>query len=199
MRLGAVAVVAVLGSVAPASNAYADVRLEFPTQEPGIPAYARIQPQWAIEDGEWAAIPFYRDPSCVPPDFNLLAFFDVPGAFSCPLTVEGFDIWEHGPGADPAPIMSSTNGATTVPVWFFSWPQLQAAMGDGVLTRTELEGLSSRVVGYADRYHETLRPGRMIALTASGTLSDGTPFRFHLAGTVVKGQPVVHNVSITFG
>ena len=31
----------------------------------------------AIHDGEWAAIPFYTQPTCVPSDFNLLNFFDV--------------------------------------------------------------------------------------------------------------------------
>jgi hypothetical protein len=71
------------------------IRVTFPSAEsPGVPAYARIESgQVYISDG-WAVIAFYRDPTCVHPDFDLLNFFDVPAAFGCPLTVEGFALYE---------------------------------------------------------------------------------------------------------
>ena len=69
--------------------------------------------QEIYHDDEWAAIPFFRDPACVPEDFNLLDFFDfrlLPGEVVCPLTVDGFEIWENGPGLDPAPIQVQLEG-----------------------------------------------------------------------------------------
>jgi len=184
-HLPATALVAVILSVAPAVNASANTRIEVPTEGPGLPAYARIGPD-AVHTDEWAAIPFYRDPSCVPADFNLLSFIDAPRAFSCPLTVEGFEVWENGPGIDRAPLHAVTREADAVPVWFVSWPELQAAMADGRLTITELAALPSLVVGSADQYQEVLHPNEMIHLNATGTLSDGRAFQVH--GTCRCGE-----------
>jgi len=87
-----------------------------------VPAYARIE----MVDGaslvhhtnNWAAIPFFREPRCVPEGFNLLDFFDDPGAFDCRLTFEGFEIWRNGPRTDdPAPIQTESFGLGSVPVW----------------------------------------------------------------------------------
>ena len=39
-----------------------------------VPFYART-----IEGQKWTSVIFYRPPGCVPRDFNLVSFFDVPG------------------------------------------------------------------------------------------------------------------------
>ena len=90
-------VLSTLGSIT-----YANVRI--PTDPP---FYARIERDPAgrpnvLNDGEWAVIPFYREPGCVPADFNLLNLFDAPRAFACALAVDGFEVWAdfpHSPAA----------------------------------------------------------------------------------------------------
>ncbi|HET9587888.1 MAG TPA: hypothetical protein VFO91_03770 [Anaerolineales bacterium] len=74
------------------------VRTTFPSEDnPGPPFYARFQdsPPYIFSDGEWAVIYFYRDPNCVPANFNLLLFFDFADSFGGPLEVHGFDLWER--------------------------------------------------------------------------------------------------------
>ena len=173
--LGAAAALAVVMS---AQSASADVNLTVPGESPGVPAYARVEPGGVFHTGQWAAVPFYRLPTCVPEDFNLMTFFDVPRAFGCPLTVSGHEVWDNGPGQEPAPNLAVTRG-TGVPVWFASWPEIEGAMSEGVLTIGELSGLDSLVTGTADRYQEVLRPGELTVINARGTLSDGRSFRFH--------------------
>jgi hypothetical protein len=67
-----VLVVALLGVVPHVS---ASVRMEHAGD---VPFYARD-----IAAGEWTAIIFYRPPQCVPDDFDLLTFFDIPRACAC--------------------------------------------------------------------------------------------------------------------
>jgi hypothetical protein len=173
--LGAAAALAVVMS---AQSASADVNLTVPGESPGVPAYARVEPGGVFHTGQWAAVPFYRLPTCVPEDFNLMTFFDVPRAFGCPLTVSGHEVWDNGPGQEPAPNLAVLRG-TGVPVWFASADEVQAAMSDGVLTIAELSGLDSLVIGTADRYQEVLHPNERIVINAGGTLSDGRSFRLH--------------------
>jgi hypothetical protein len=59
---------------------------------------------------EWAAVTFLRQPGCVPYNFNLLDVIDVPGAFGCPLTVEGFAIFKNAP---PPQTIESLRAAMT--------------------------------------------------------------------------------------
>ena len=160
-----------------AQSASAAVNVSFPEESPGIPAYARIGPD-AIHTDEWVAVPFYRLPNCVPADFNLLRFMDAPRAFGCPLTVEGHELWELGPGQEPAPKQVVTMG-TDVPIWFASWSEVQPAMSDGVLTIGELSGMESLLMGTADVYREVLRPGELLVVNAHGTLNDGRSFQVH--------------------
>jgi hypothetical protein len=183
----------------------AAVRQSIPDEQAGPPFYARIGTE-AIHTDEWAAIPFYRDPSCVPSDFNLMTFFDAPRAFSCALTVEGHVVWKNGPPPqDFAPIQQNLRGAGPVPVWLVAWPELEAAMADGVLTIVELAALPSLQVGYADVFHETLHPAEaakrgMIQLNARGTLDDGRAFSVQaVAGCGCEGDPNVRHVAITVG
>lgn len=86
-------VVALAGSILPARGGEAAVRQTIPDEQAGPPFYARIEAT-PIKTHTWAAIPFYRDPTCVLDNINLLSFFDIPGALSCALTVEGFVTWE---------------------------------------------------------------------------------------------------------
>lgn len=173
-------------ALTPADPAAAATKLDFPVagESPGVPAYARVGADPAGEvsvphDDTWAAVVFYRQVACVPSGFNLMTFFDFPGAFSCPMTVEGHEVWEHGPGVDAAPFQVVTRDAGPVPVWFVSWPALEAAAADGVLTKAELAAMPSLVVGTATWYHEVLHPDEMILLNARGTLSDGRTFTIH--------------------
>jgi hypothetical protein len=161
--------------------------------------YARIEWGFVIQDGITAAIPFYRDPTCVRTTFNLPNLFDAPRAFGCALTVEGFDIWQNGPPpVDTAPFQSETRGLGAVPIWFVNWSELSAAMSDHVLKIEELRALPSLRVGSAAFYQETLHPygGAQVDvknIVARGSLSDGSPFQLH----VVAG-PGGSNVQISF-
>jgi len=180
--------------------AFGAVRTDYPSPEdPGPPFYARIELGLVIQDGTTAAIPFYRDPAGVPADFNLLNLFDVPRAFSCALTVAGFDLWKNGPPpVDMAPIQSETRGLGAVPVWFVDWTELRAVMSDHQLTITELSALPSLQVGFASFYQETLHPagGAQVDtkdIVARGALEDGTAFQLH-----VTAGPGGSNVNISF-
>ena len=146
----------------------------------GGPFYARIQADFVPNDGELAAIVFYRDPACVPTDFNLLQFWD-PGAFACHSYVTAFGIMGKDPMANP--IFTQLKGVEPVPIWFVSWGELQAVMADGVLTIAELASLPSLLVGYATFYLDTQHPGVRqchSSVEASGYLEDGRLFQYQM-------------------
>ncbi len=146
-----------------------------------VPYYARI----VTGTGEWTPVIFYRPPGCIPEDFNLLRFFDPPRAFACePMTVEGFAIWETGPGLDPAPNHARLRGLGAVPIWFVRTEDYLAAVDDGVLMIGELEALDP-VTGHARLFGQTLHPvppveNGVLVVTATGTLQDGRTFRLHI-------------------
>ena len=169
-------------------------QLDFPVDSPGVPAYARFElliPNFDLpNDRQWAAFVFYRDPSCVPANFNLGDFFDLPGpsglgAFACPLLIEGHEIWRNDPRTDVAPIfVLSRNAVPELPVWFVRWPDLREAIDDGVLTIEELHDIPSRVTARAHWFEERLYPNGGadnpgISLRATGDLDGGG--RFELA------------------
>jgi hypothetical protein len=176
-------VLSVLGSIT-----YANVRI--PTDPP---FYARIERDPAghpvvLSDGEWAIIPFYRETSCVPADFNLLNLFDVPRAFGCTLAVDGFEVWEElPPPAGGAPIQAISHGLVTMEIWFVDWEELSAAMADDVLTVTELAALPSLVRGTPTVFKETLHPvgganQPVLQMIGFGELEDGRSFRISAVG-----------------
>ena len=174
--LGLAALAAVVGT------AWANVRLSIPedVQPPAYlsPAGPGFQPG-VIQDGQWAALVFYRPPECVPLGFNLLDWFDAD-AVDCPLLVSGFGVWE-GTDTTVFPIMTQVKGLGAVPIWFVRWPELQEAMADGELTILELASLESLRVGSADHFEEQLHfqpphPNSHSAIRASGTLSGGGSF-----------------------
>lgn len=163
------------------------------SQNPSLGAFD----QEILHDGQWAAIPFYRDPACIPADFNLLEFVDgtpdpVYGLrpFGCALAVEGFELWKNGPGLDTAPIHSRLRGLDAVEIWFVSWPALSAEVEDGQLTIGELSSMTSLRRGTATLFSETLHPAgpsnaHNISLEALGYTEDGARFLLHAAATSV--------------
>lgn len=159
---------------------------------PGPPFYARTAPPPApvfIVDG-WAVVQFYRDPACIRADFNLLEFFDVPGAFTCTLLVEGFAVHEGDPSSTPKVVRQQ--GIDLVPYWFVPANGVMAAIQDGVLTIGELAALPGRLVGYASVFSEMQHASAppefgggghqhpMLTQSARGTLEDGRAFVYHL-------------------
>jgi hypothetical protein len=171
----------------PASVASANVRV------PGgnVPFYARINPDQIYHTDDYAVIIFYRSPACIPPGASLFGI-DF-SAFNCDqLTTTGFEIWIHEPlTQEEAPLMSELKGLGAVPVWFVSWPALQAKLAENpvspVLTFGDLEALHP-LKGTASFYHETLRPSptvkkSTIEFNAKGRLEeDGRTFAVHAVG-----------------
>ena len=170
------------------------VQLDFPVESPGIPAYARLEllvPNFDVPNNDrWAAIVFYRDPACVPDDFDLGQFFHLPGpgglgAFGCRLLVEGQEIWENGPGTDLAPIYVRTrNAVPDLPVWFAAWDELRPILESGQVFIGDIEALPSLVRGSARWFEEALYPNGSadlpgITLRAEGSLENGGAFRLN--------------------
>lgn len=186
-------------AAAPAASSAGLVRSTFPSaQDPGPPFYARIEPHpppFFIVDG-WAVVQFYRDPTCIRANFNLLAFFDPPAAFGCPLVVKGFALWRGEPLVG-APKIAVSHGSGAVPFWFIPADAALAAVEDGVLTIGELAALPGRIAGHAAHFKERLHPtpapvgggghpNQLLVQDARGTLEDGRGFQYHL--TKVKGE-----------
>ena len=176
--------------------------------DPGMPFYARVEllPPYVFNDGDWAAIVFYRDPGCVPTDFNLILTFDVPGAFTCPHTVSGRSLWNGAPFAG-APRHVNIEGNGAVPVWFVPWEAVRdQAKADGLLTVADLSAIDGLLVGYADRYTETLHPhpdpafgggghpNPKMIIDATGQLGDGRDFKLHISWI----RDVVRSIQIDF-
>ncbi len=183
--------------LAAAPGVHANVRL--PSGD--MPLYAQLAcPDCVQHNEEWAVIPFFRPPACVPPDFNLLNYFD-SAAFACtPPTTEGFEIWKHGPGIDPVPLVWQLKGLGAVPVYFVRWPELQTAMADGELKIGELEGLPSLLRGVVDSYKQTARNEGMLSIVvlqmiARGVLEDGRTFDVE---SVSHGPDLRQNTRISF-
>lgn len=159
--------------------------LTMPDQDPGPPFYARVGLQFLASEG-WLAIPFYRPPSCVPADFNLLEFYHFPGpggpgAFLCPLNMTGTLLIEPDAPLGTFPKTVSLTG-DNVPVWFVPEEAFMAAAGDGTVTMAELSALNP-LRGTATHYHETLKPreeDHQIVITSGGHLEDGRKFTFNL-------------------
>jgi hypothetical protein len=159
-----------------------------------MPFYARVEllPPFIFNDGEWAAIIFYREPECVPASFNLISVFDVPAAFSCSCIVHGSSLW-HGAIFNGTPKISNISGNGAVPVWFVPWNAVKdQARADGVLTIADLQQIEGKLVGYAGKYKEVLHPhsdpafgggghpNPKMIVNAKGQLEDGPRFNLHI-------------------
>jgi hypothetical protein len=166
-----------------AKKASGNMQVYFPKDDPGAPFYARSGPllnQFFISNG-WLVIPFFRDLSCIRPDFNFLNVFDVPAAFSCALTVNGFYIIEADAPIGTFPLIVQSTG-TAVPFWFVRWDAFSQIAEDGVVTIEDRKALNP-LTGTADKFKETLRPrmeSHHVQINASGVLEDGRSFNFHV-------------------
>jgi len=165
------------------------------SEDPGPPFYAEIEPAppHFINDGEWGAVVFYRDPGCVPANFNLLNFFDPPAAFGCDLTMDGSSLWV-GEALVGAPKIATMSGNGAVPVWFAPLESLQAAVQDGELRIGELAAVDGLIRGTATHFNGILHPtplppqlgggGHPVpkqSMTAKGDLEDGRSFRLQFS------------------
>lgn len=202
--------VAALGVLGAGAYLQASVRLAVPSPDPGPPFYAAIDrpPTGQIfHDGEWAAIPFLRDPECVPADVNLLDGFDFPPRpFTCQLTVHGFVIYKNGP-SDLVPMNILLMGDGAAPIWFVRWSELEGAIADDILTIEELETLPSLLVGSASFFEYLQQPGAFrpqgqgngkIESVASGTLSDGHHFQFSVREMGIDRISTLRHIRIEF-
>lgn len=169
------------------------VRKSIPAEDPGPPIYARATPIMGelFQTDEWLVIPFYRQPTCIPADFNVLDLFDFPGpggpgAFGCPLVVNGALLIEPDAPLGTFPRHAVLEGSA-VPIWLVSRDAFAAAAADGIVTFAQLQALDP-VRGTADRFHEVLMPrpaDHRIEIRASGRLEDGRRFDF---GVVHHGE-----------
>lgn len=189
------------GALEPAMAATSNVvRKAIPDEDPGPPFYARattiLQELFRV-DG-WLVIPFYREPACVPADFDLLHLYHPPGpggpgAFGCPLVVSGSLLIEADAPLGTFPRQVVMTG-DAVPFWFIRWDDFLAASADGTFTMAELRALEP-LQGTADRFHETLMPrmdDHRIVIQAAGSLADGRTFRFG----VVHSQDVTKSIHL---
>lgn len=166
------------------------VRVAFPEQDPGGPFYARVSPypeflNQVFTDGRTVAIPIYRDPSCIPGDFNLFQAFDFPseagpGAFGCPLLVSGTFLIEPGAPLGTFPVQVNTRGPAQI--WFVDHDEFVTRTSDGILPMARLaEEFTSLRIGTADHFMELLRPRldarHQVVITSHGSLADGGRFR----------------------
>lgn len=161
-------------------------RFLFPQEQTVVPAYARFTTvsDLGFTDRVWFVIPFYRDPACVPRNFNLLEFFDRPRAWECddiiPPYIEGFVIRSEPPPAPPE--IFHADGLEGMPIWFVGFDELQqvAEKNRGEITIRDLEKMDTLRVGVADYYLEELQtavnPVSSHRMVTSGELLDGTPF-----------------------
>jgi hypothetical protein len=186
----------------------ASITVQFPGEDPGPPFYTLVERTFLPHTDEWAPIVFVRDPACVPVDFNLLDQLDVPASFGCASKVEGHVTYKNGPPPiDLAPWQVLMRGTGAVPVWFVSWPSLQAATADDLLTISEILAMPSLRVGTASKFEMTQQPGPMrpqgagngkIEFVARGSLEDGTSFSVELREMGVDQVSVLRHIAIEF-
>lgn len=186
--------------------ASANQRTDFSQAPP--PYYSIVERDFLPHTDEWTGIVFVRPPACVPGGFNLLNVLDIPGAFFCPLLVDGFAIWKNGPPpVDNSPIKVDMRGLGAVPIWFARWDELQPALADNILTVPELQSLPSLVTGSADFFQLAQQPGELrpqgqgngkIEFVARGTLEDGRSFQYETREMGVDQTSVLRHVRIAF-
>jgi hypothetical protein len=178
---------AALACVALSSSAAAVSHATVRVDHVQVPFYAR-----GIAGDKWAAVIFYRPPSCVPREFNLRTFIDIPRAFGCgPMTMDGYAVFENVPTVDPAPQLSRLNGEGAVPIWFMRTRDFEKAGADGVRTIAELEALEP-LRGSARLYSEVFKtePGRAgshFSALATGRLANGGAFAYVTLGHYEHG------------
>jgi hypothetical protein len=152
-----------------------NIVISFPEEDPGIPTYARVGPilnQFLVA-GDKLVIPFYRNPQCIPENFNLMNYYDPPAAFGCELMVNGRFVIEKDAEEGQFPIMVYTTGAN-VPIWIVNWDSFQSIMANGPVTITALESLDP-VKATAHLFEEYLSPRinqHQVIIEANGIIAD---------------------------
>jgi hypothetical protein len=167
------------------------LRVAFPADDPGPPFYSRVSPRpellnQLLTDGAVVAIPFYRDPACVPDDFDHFDLFHPPseagpGAFACTPLVHGFYMIEQDAPFATLPRQVNTQGPAVF--WFVDHAEFMSLTVDGTLPHHRLvSDFTSLRTGVASRFNEILRPrvdtGHQVTITARGTLDEGGTFGF---------------------
>jgi hypothetical protein len=184
----------------------AAVSVAFPADNPGPPYYSMQERDFFPHTDEWVGIVFLRETACIPSNFNLLDQLDPPAAFGCPLVVEGRATFKNGlPPIDLAPIHVTFSGLGAVPIWFVSWPALQAAVADGTLTIAELAAMPSLRIGIASKFDANQHPGPerpqgfgngKIEIEARGALVGGGTFSFQVREMGIEGVSTLRHVAI---
>ena len=158
--------------------------VKVPEEDPGAPLYLRMTMllnQVFRVDGH-VVIPFYRNPSCVRPDFNLLELFDVPAAFGCGLTCTAQYVIESDAPLGTFPIIVQTR-SNNMPIWIITETAFDAAAADNMITINELQA-ANPIKATATHFEEMLKPrfeNHHVVIHASGTIDEtGDPFSFHV-------------------
>lgn len=138
------------------------------------------------DDGGSDRVPvlFFRDPALTPGDENLLPLDHQGNPVSraaAPRTVEGFILME----APPFPVLARLTNPVgkTVPIWFVSRQDFEAAAADAVVSKAELLAMPSLMLGQATRLTFLASPGSdvpSIQASAGGVLDDGRRFQVTL-------------------
>lgn len=144
-----------------------------------------------VQESDWYPIYFWRDPSYLPDDHDLLSNLapsDPTGIlhnFYAPLTFDGFGIFPDGYTPTSAPQMSKHNG-NYVPVYFVPISAFNPGMT--LLDLYNLVGEGCALAGTADQYNEVLQVDAQIPkfnISLKGTLNDETRF-----SVITVGQSV---------
>ncbi|HEX6307484.1 MAG TPA: hypothetical protein VFZ69_04810 [Longimicrobiales bacterium] len=190
----------------------------------GAPFWALLADGFLPHTDDYAILPFIRQLEGTgaqvcgfsAPDLTELM---PPVAFSCPLTVAGFEHWQDGhwddglPWDGQAPRQTHHMSFGAVPIVFVEWDSFQQALGDDDsdgdldLSGAELRALvddGSALIGYASSYQSANILGLSgpqgigngkYTITARGTLEDGTSFRLRIADS----PGVTRRVHLSFG
>lgn len=207
----AVVTVAALLTIAGAST-LAGARFHVPDEDPWAPIYARFL--YPDETPQWVVLYLYRERSCVPDDFNLLAFFDLTfAAWDCPMLLTGTVVYDNAD--DFANFMAPRHASLRnvhgvgVPVLFVPIADWMDATQDGVLTLNEAEAIPNALQGVADFHKEVLHPTATPAgggaqvpkfnYRGRGTLNDGRSFSWHASGQIQDGIEHLGVFSVVIG
>ena len=150
---------------------------------------------FSVNDGEWAAIAFYRTPEDAPDGFDFLNDFD-PNFAQAGLHVLGDILLDDAGNL----VRARTTGLGAVPIWFIRVEELELLTADGTLTKEELTDAESLVVGYATQYGEEnhiqgVHRVSHLTIVATGDIEGGGTFTFRAveAGLELKQVEIVFN------
>lgn len=168
-------------------------RVNVPVEGPGLPYYARLSrsgDSWVMPRNEaWSVLVFYRDPQCIPDNFDLTQGVHFPGpdglgAIGCRPLFEGFDLrFSTLDPMMPPDYSYMRNGTLDLPIWFIDTAELDALLERGFVYLPEIAALPSRVSGRAWQFEEQIQPlganpEPSVRISASGRLDDGGRFSF---------------------